>query len=47
MHLPNYVGKLGGGYTDAYKLLLSLEGTAAIWIKQNEATEIDLSLIHI
>ena len=43
MHLPNYVGKMGGGYTDAYKLLLSIEGTAAIWIKQNEATEIDLS----
>ena len=43
IHLPNYVGKMGGGYTDAYKLLLSIEGTAAIWIKQNEATEIDLS----
>ena len=43
MHLPNYVGKMGGGYTDAYKLLLSIEGTAAIWIKQNEATEIALS----
>lgn len=44
MKLDSYRGKMGGGYTDALKLLLSIKGTPGIWIRQNEATEIDLSL---
>lgn len=43
MNLATYRGKMGGGYTDALRLLLSIKGTPGIWIRQNEVTEIDLS----
>lgn len=43
MNLGSYRGKMGGGYTDALKLLLSIKGTPGIWICQNEASVIDLS----
>lgn len=43
INLADYKGKMGGGYTDAYKLLLSIKGTPGVWIRLNEATDIDLS----
>ena len=41
---PSYKGKLGGGYIDAYKLLLQVEGTPCKVVKVGEQVDIDLSL---
>ena len=40
---PNYKGKLGAGYVDAYKLLLQVEGTPCQVVKVGEQVDIDLS----
>ena len=40
---PNYKGKLGAGYIDAYKLLLQVEGTPCKVVKVGEQVDIDLS----
>jgi hypothetical protein len=41
---PSYKGKLGAGYVDAYKLLLSVEGTPCHVVKVGEKVDVDLSL---
>ena len=41
---PSYKGKLGGGYIDAYKLLMQVEGTPCQVVKVGEQVDIDLSL---
>lgn len=41
---PNYKGKLGGGFVDAYKLLLQVEGTPCKVVKVGEQVDVDLSL---
>jgi subtilisin family serine protease len=40
---PNYKGKMGSGYVDAYKLLLNIDGTPYVTIKVGEDSQIDLS----
>ncbi len=39
----NYVGKMGGGCVDALKLLLSIKGTPAIYVKTSTASTIDFA----
>ena len=41
---PDYKNKMGAGYIDAYKLLLSIEGTPCKIVKVGVKTDIDLSL---
>ena len=41
---PSYKGKLGGGFVDAYKLLLQVEGTPCKVVKVGEQVDVDLSL---
>jgi subtilisin family serine protease len=41
---PDYEGMLGGGYIDAYKMLLSVEGTPCKVVPVGAKTNIDLSL---
>jgi subtilisin family serine protease len=41
---PSYKGKLGGGFVDAYKLLLQVEGTPCKVVTAGEQVDIDLSL---
>lgn len=40
---PTYKGKMGSGYVDAYKLLLSIDGTPFVTIKAGVDNQIDLS----
>jgi subtilisin family serine protease len=41
---PSYKGKLGGGFVDAYKLLLQVEGTPCQVVKVGKQVDVDLSL---
>ncbi len=41
---PSYKGKLGGGFVDAYKLLLQVDGTPCKVVKVGEQVDVDLSL---
>ncbi len=43
INYPDYKGKLGAGYIDAYKLLLQVEGTPYVTIVAGKTTSIDLS----
>lgn len=43
LSLGNYADKMGGGCVDALKLLLAVKGTPALYVKQGEATTLDLS----
>ena len=43
LHYPNFSGKLGAGYIDAYKLLLQIDGTPYTTVKVGEECEIDLA----
>ena len=40
---PNYKGKMGSGYVDAYKLLLNVDGTPYVTVKAGESVTIDLA----
>ena len=40
---PDYEGQLGNGYIDAYKLLLSIEGTPCRVVAVGATTDVDLS----
>lgn len=41
--LPDYVGKMGGGEIDAFKLLLDIQGTPALFVRKDTPTTINLS----
>ena len=43
INYPNYSGRLGAGYIDAYKLLLQIDGTPYAMVKRGADCEIDLS----
>ena len=43
LYYPDYKGKLGAGYVDAYKLLLQIEGTPYATVIAGKTTSIDLS----
>lgn len=43
LYYPNFSGKVGAGYIDAYKLLLQIDGTPFTTIKVNSDCEIDLA----
>lgn len=42
LNLPDYRRKMGAGYTDAYLLLLNIQGTPGIYIRRGKETEIPL-----
>ena len=44
INYPDYSGKLGAGYIDAYKLLLQIDGTPFKVVGVGEEVEVDLSL---
>jgi subtilisin family serine protease len=44
LNYPDFKGKMGTGYIDAYKLLLSVEGTPCKVVKVGETVDVDLSL---
>ncbi len=44
INYPDYKGKMGAGCVDAYKLLLSVEGTPCKVVKVGETIDVDLSL---
>lgn len=44
LNYPDFKGKVGTGYIDAYKLLLSVEGTPCKVVKVGETIDVDLSL---
>lgn len=43
MRLGDYYGKMGAGCVDAYKLLLAVKGTPAVYVTTGQKTQIDLS----
>ena len=43
INYPDYKGKMGAGYIDAYKLLLQVEGTPYVTIVAGETSSIDLT----
>ena len=43
LRLANYSKKMGTGYVDAYKLLLEIDGTPSIYIRNGRSTTIDLT----
>ncbi|MDE6499731.1 MAG: S8 family serine peptidase, partial [Rikenella sp.] len=43
LRLANYNKKMGTGYVDAYKMLLEVEGTPSIYIRNGESTTVDLT----
>lgn len=43
LYYPDFKGKLGTGYVDAYKLLLQVEGTPYVTIVAGKSASIDLS----
>ena len=44
LNYPDFKGKMGSGYIDAYKLLLSVEGTPCKVVRVGDTAEVDLSL---
>ncbi len=43
IYYSNYVGKLGAGYVDAYKLLLQIDGTPYVVVRAGEESVVNLS----
>ena len=43
LYYPDFKGKLGTGYVDAYKLLLQIDGTPYVTIVAGKSASIDLS----
>lgn len=43
IYYPDYEGKLGSGYVDAYKLLLQVDGTPYVTLIAGQSSKIDLS----
>lgn len=39
----DYIGKMGGGCVDAFKLLLAIKGTPGIYVKTGEASTVDFA----
>ena len=45
INFPDYKGKMGAGYIDAYKMLLQIEGTPFIMVQTNTKSQVSLAPI--